>query len=327
VDIIELEPAAVDLVEGFADLENEAIAVDAPWFHPATVRGVQSRLRYGFDLEPGRFFVAVHDDRVVGSGAVHTSDWDNEDLAWLEVTVAPALRRQGLGAAVHEHVREVAMSMGRTKHGADAWQGSAGVPFAAGLGYEARSKEIHRRQHLDELPMDKVEAMHAEAEAFASAYELVRIAGRTPVEMLDGVAGLAGAINDAPLDDLEIEDEVYSAERVRNYETASIEGGNRLYRIIARHRETGALVGHTIVVVEEERPWIGWQHDTAVARAHRGHRLGLLLKSAMNLWLADLEPQLRTVDTWNAESNDHMIEVNELLGYRWMGRVLAFQRP
>jgi peptide/nickel transport system ATP-binding protein len=42
---------------------------------------------------------------------------------------------------------------------------------------------------------------------------------------------------------------------------------------------------------------------------------------------AEEEPQLREVDTWNAESNDHMIGVNELLGYRVLGRVLDFQRP
>ena len=63
-----------------------------------------------------------------------------------------------------------------------------------------------------------------------------------------------------------------------------------------------------------------------MAKAHRGHRLGLLLKAGMLLWLAEAEPQLATVDTWNAESNDHMIAVNEALGYRVMGRELQFQK-
>ena len=46
----------------------------------------------------------------------------------------------------------------------------------------------------------------------------------------------------------------------------------------------------------------------------------------MMRWLAEAEPQLETLDTWNAESNDHMIGVNERLGYRVMGRELQFQR-
>jgi hypothetical protein len=32
------------------------------------------------------------------------------------------------------------------------------------------------------------------------------------------------------------------------------------------------------------------------------------------------------VDTWNAESNDHMIAVNDALGYRIMGREMQFQK-
>ena len=95
---------------------------------------------------------------------------------------------------------------------------------------------------------------------------------------------------------------------------------------MARHRATGELAGHTVVTVDSERPELGDQHDTAVARQHRGHRLGVLLKADMVRWLAEDEPQLETIDTWNAESNDHMVFVNELLGYRIMGRELDFQR-
>ena len=80
------------------------------------------------------------------------------------------------------------------------------------------------------------------------------------------------------------------------------------------------------MTVDSENPAWGEQEDTSVVRAHRGHRLGLLLKADMMRWLAEAEPQLETLDTWNAESNDHMIGVNERLGYRVMGRELQFQR-
>jgi hypothetical protein len=82
-----------------------------------------------------------------------------------------------------------------------------------------------------------------------------------------------------------------------------------------------------VVAVEAERPGVGHQQGTSVVRAHRGHRLGLLLNTDMMLWLADAEPELRTVDTFNAESNDHMIAANEELGYRWMGEVSASSAP
>jgi hypothetical protein len=39
------------------------------------------------------------------------------------------------------------------------------------------------------------------------------------------------------------------------------------------------------------------------------------LKSAMLEWLATAEPGLRTIVTGNADSNEHMIAINEQLGY------------
>ncbi len=111
-----------------------------------------------------------------------------------------------------------------------------------------------------------------------------------------------------------------------NYEKAQLARDCALYRIVARHGETGELAGHTVVVVEREQPMYGHQHDTSVARSHRGHKLGLLLKTDMLRWLRDEQPQIESIDTWNTESNHHMIAINELLAYRIMGRGLEFQR-
>ena len=137
---------------------------------------------------------------------------------------------------------------------------------------------------------------------------------------------MASAINDAPTDDLDIEDEVFNAERMKAYEDACAFRRERAYRVVARHVPTGKLAGQTVVVVESERPAYGDQHDTSVVRAHRGHRLGLLLKAEMLRWLAEDEPQVEHIETFNAESNDHMIGVNEILGYRVMARELAYQK-
>jgi hypothetical protein len=58
---------------------------------------------------------------------------------------------------------------------------------------------------------------------------------------------------------------------------------------------------------------------TVVRREHRGHRLGLLLKIAMMELLATTEPQLERIVTWNGQSNEHMIAVNEAMGYAVYG--------
>ena len=78
--------------------------------------------------------------------------------------------------------------------------------------------------------------------------------------------------------------------------------------------------------VDDESPAYAEQEDTAVARGHRGHRLGLLLKAEMCRWLLEAEPEVQHIDTWNAESNTHMRAVNRRLGYQVIGRSVEYQR-
>jgi RimJ/RimL family protein N-acetyltransferase len=69
------------------------------------------------------------------------------------------------------------------------------------------------------------------------------------------------------------------------------------------------------LAVEPGEPRWGHQALTAVTRRHRGHRLGLLVKTAMLEWLAEAEPQVERVETGNASANSHMIAVNDALGF------------
>jgi GNAT superfamily N-acetyltransferase len=327
MQILETKADDARTVEEYVELVNAVSEADAPWEHPATVTTVTGMWERGWDGEKPRVFVARDgDDRVVGFLEYWAGEWDNTDLAWLWVGVHPSARRRGIGTALMDHAFEVARADGRHKLGIEGWDSATTYAFAEALGFEKKSQAVNRRQHLGEVDPATVGKLYDEAVSAAADYELVRILGRTPDDLIEKVAVMSAAINDAPLDDLDIEDEVFPPERIRAYEDAQLANGNRLYRLVARHRGTGELAGHTVVAVEAERPAIGHQHDTSVVREHRGHRLGLRLKAGMLLWLAEAEPQLATIDTWNAESNDHMIEVNEQLGYRPMGRGLQFQR-
>jgi GNAT superfamily N-acetyltransferase len=315
-----------DDVTAAMDIFNAGSAVDAPWETPWLRQRFEVTVRKGWDGEPGHPFLATVEGKPVGAAFVFTSERDNLHLAWLRLTIAPEHRRHGYGSELFERMVEEARRLGRTSIGADGWESEQTLAFAAKHGLERKSQAIQRRQHLAELEPGLVQRLFDESGTRAADYELVRIVGRTPPELLEPMAALVSAINDAPTDELDIEDEVITGDRLAAYEEATLAKGTRLYRLVARHKETGELGGHTVIGVEEQRPTIADQHDTAVAREHRGHRLGLWLKAGMLLWLAEAEPQVETVDTWNAESNDHMIEVNERLGYRVMGRELQFQR-
>jgi GNAT superfamily N-acetyltransferase len=321
-----LEPEDHEAVASAVELTNAALKVDAPFNHGFTLKEYALMLRHGWDGEVPETFGAWEQGHLAGTVALHTSEWDNRHLAWLEVLVHPDLRGGGRGSQMLEFAEYRARELGRTSIGSSGWDHPGTHLFAAKHQMPRKSSAIKRRQTLARLARDEVEQMYAEAAAAASAYEILRMAGGTPEDLIAPMAELTAAINDAPLDDLDLEDEVFPVERVRAYEAAQVAREKRLYRVVARHRDSGELAGHTVVVVDSERPWIGDQHDTSVVRGHRGHRLGLLLKSDMLRWLADVEPGLATIDTWNMESNDFMISVNERLGYEVLEREIEFQR-
>lgn len=313
-------------VEAAWSVLHAAELVDAPFRAAETLFRRTMDVRHGFDRTPVLYFVAYAGTVPVAIADLELPSWDNRDLAWSYLIVHPDHRRRGHGTELLGHICEVARRHGRTKLGGGWWETPTAYPFAQRHGYPHVLDEIYRVVRPHALEPGSVEAAYAEALLHAPDYELLRIEGRSPDHLLPVLAELTAVINDAPLDDLDIDDEVFTSERVRDYEKATLDSGHRMYRILARRRSTGEAAGHTVVVVDTERPTLAHQHDTAVARAHRGHRLGLLLKADMMRWLATVEPQVESIDTFNAESNAHMIAVNERLGYVAMGRDLAFQR-
>ena len=62
-----------------------------------------------------------------------------------------------------------------------------------------------------------------------------------------------------------------------------------------------------------------------MTRAHRGHRLGLLVKVAMLEMLAGHEPRLERIVTGNADANEHMIAINTELGYQVLDHWLSWE--
>jgi hypothetical protein len=56
-----------------------------------------------------------------------------------------------------------------------------------------------------------------------------------------------------------------------------------------------------------------------VVAEHRGNRLGLLIKAANLRAARQRWPTARSVLTWNAVENRHMLAINTLLGFKPAG--------
>jgi GNAT superfamily N-acetyltransferase len=314
-------------VDGAVALQEAARSVDTPDQVPPTVSGFRANLRLGWEANaPETAVLRDAHRRVVGLLEVWLPKWDNRHLGGVHVTVDPACRRRGIGRRLAEEGVQHVRATGRRLLTAYTRDDEPAAALCRALDFKPAFAAIARRQDLFAVDWGQIDREHASAAAQATDYELLRLDGRTPDELMAQVVEMVAAINDAPTDDLDVEDEVFSPERIRAFEDAMIARGQRWRRVAARHKDTGALAGHTNVGVVDEMPAYGWNGDTSVVRAHRGHRLGLLLKAEMMRWLREEEPQLHWIVTGNATANTHMIQINERLGYRIMYHEVGWQR-
>ena len=199
---------------------------------------------------------------------------DNLHLVWGNVIVHPAHRRQGHGTALVAEIVRRATEAGRTT----IWLGTAEDDLGSRAFLEARASTTPAttpaasRSSRRSTPPRWTPARQA-VEA-AADYVIERLEPPYTDELLEQLVEVTAAINDAPMGDLTFEDEVFDVARLRDIESAREGRGDRIYRLAARHRETGVIGGHTVVVVNPLRPEHAGQGDTAVHRDHRGHRLG-----------------------------------------------------
>ncbi len=306
---------------------NAALAVDAPWDRPRSSYRHRMLTRYGWDGEPeAPYLLRTDAGATVGVAGLFVSAWDNPTVGWATLVVDPAVRGRGHGTAGLDELVGLARGLGLTHLTVEAYDTPAARRLATGHGFAEVYREANRMVDLDRVDPDGLRQLTAEAAPYATDYETVRLAGAVPQGLLGQLAALTAAINDAPTDDLVWDPEEFPPARIRDGEAAQLAAGWRLYRVVARRRDTGTLAGHTKVLVDAEDPTVAIQLDTAVARAHRGHRLGLLLKAEMMAWLRDAEPGVLRLRTSNASSNAPMIGVNEQLGYRLVTELVYHQR-
>lgn len=327
MDITRLDPDDAAGCAAAVELQIATHAVDCPAALLSTPAGYSADLRYGWDGDPGRAYLARDESgSLVGLLQFFSPNYDNTHLAWIGVEVHPDHRGRGIGSELVAYGEQLAHDLGRTTFGIGTFDLPKADAFAKRHGFVQAAVEVNRRQDIVNLDWTTVQKLYDEAVLASADYEVLQLTGELPDDMLDGMVAVTSSINDAPKDDLDIEDDVFTPERLRNYEKSRQGHNETLYRVIARHRTTGELAGHSVVVVHRERPHIAEQHDTAVSRDHRGHRLGALVKTAMLLWLRETEPQVTQLDTWNAESNDHMIAINEQLNYYVVTRTIDYQK-
>lgn len=326
--IVRVDPLELDLelADALAEVFTACDRADGLPFQPKTGPDLLTSRQRGTDSRPmDAMFVAFDGDRPVAEATADLPWRDNTDSASVRVRVHPDTRGQGLGRDLWERAVGFAREQGRSRVHAGAWEGGPGVAVLDHWGLTRTGVGVIRRVDVHGTPRATWDRLYDEALGHADGYELVQQVGSTPAERVEALVTLHDAINDAPHPDPDDEPDAWDAQRLADYEGAMAGRRQTLYRVLARHRDTGAWAGQSMLCVNEFSPAEAFQEDTSVVRAHRGHRLGLLMKAAMLRWVGEERPEVGAIDTWNDATNHHMIAINERLGAFVVARHRGFR--
>jgi len=311
VRILRVDPDDAATLAACTAVQAAAKQEEDPFGPPKTARVLRVFLAEGFDAFPCESWYTAD-----GFYWLELPDRENLHLARLILVARPTPAGAAVRQELLRHALVRARHHGRTSISTMARPGTALDEFLRGAGARPGILEARRVLDLRTMPPGLLATIREATTEAAAGYSLASWAGQTPEEHLNGVACLLNAMNDAPREDTE-QDTIWDAERVRERADSSlIRMGTRGYSVAAICDATGEMAALTQLEVDPDDPEWGHQGLTAVTRPHRGHRLGLLVKAAMLQWLAEAEPDLNRIETGNADSNQHMIAVNETLGFQ-----------
>jgi GNAT superfamily N-acetyltransferase len=334
-EISSLDPADEATVAAVQALRVAVEAADIPDFPNPCPYAFRAELAFPRTVKRKEWFVARRAGEVVGQLSLELPLRERLDGADLDLSVHPAHRRRGVGRALHSYAVERLRAIGRKRYAALSVESLPGGPerdgagsrFAVAMGAKPALAEVRRRLDLTTVDEGALTGLRDEAAAKAAGYRLERWRDRVRDEFVADANYLGSRlVSDAPMGDLHWEAPELDPARVRESEALVAASQQRLYGTGAVHEQTGRLVALTYLAIERSSPWHAWQWLTLVEPRHRGHRLGALVKVENLRFAREHEPELRVVNTWNAAVNDHMISINEAMGFRPVDRWIHWQQ-
>ncbi len=277
----------------------------------------------------GVVFVARIDGVAAGAAWTFTESepGDENQVSFVEVLVNPRLKRQGVATSLLQQVVPSLIQLGQNSIVAYVCAEvahEAGVALCEKLGLTPRLEERCSRVDVGQIDEELMASWIADAVVRAEGYRLEQWEGVCPEPLAQPWSEAVAAMEDEPTDELDLNLFTRTVDEQRELDEGRRSSGFRLYRSLVLSPE-GEAAAMSMMLVHRDRPQIGHQGDTGVLAAHRGKRIGRWVKAVNYQLVRQAHPELRAIETYNAQSNAWMLDINVAMGFRPHHLYTAYQ--
>ncbi|NHK32712.1 MAG: GNAT family N-acetyltransferase [Asgard group archaeon] len=246
-----------------------------------------------------------------------TENYDlNKHIAYPTISIHKDHRRKGLGTRLlkvlledisnHEEVTTLEAETNRL----------SGRKFCEKLKGTLAFTGIDSRCLLEDIDWSLMEKWKKAGKALAktTGIQLLKF-NNVPEEILENYCVLWTEVdNQQPFGELDSRD-VSTPDIRRQYEEYYTELGYSIFTLLAKEKD-GTLSGLTEIRQHESSPFRVTQDLTGVREQFRGRGLGKWLKAEMAFLIREKFPEVRYIQTGNAETNEAMLSINNRMGFK-----------
>lgn len=180
------------------------------------------------------------------------------------------------------------------------------------------------RLNMDEVDWKMIETWEQEG-AKRSTDTSLEFYTSIPEEILEDYCKKYTEVNSqAPLDDLDVGDTIFTPEIWRKYEEAAARVSATWLTAILREKN-GDISGISDVLYVPSKAPLLIQQLTGVDQNYRGQGKGKWVKAAMLLKVREEFPDIKSITTGNATSNAPMLSINERMGFKLHREIFNLQ--